>query len=56
MNASKSELDSEEELEGRHGKRKVLKEFIWEVKSFSSLEIISEIEEVSTGLESEVPT
>ena len=50
------ELDSEKELEEWDEKHKILKEFSWEVRSFSSLETISETEEVSTKLESEVLT
>ena len=56
MSESKTELYSEEELEERNENHKVLKEFSWKVKSFLSLEIISETEEVSTELESEVST
>ena len=48
------ELDSEEELGEWDENSKVLKEFSWKVKSFSSLEIIREIEAVSSELESEV--
>ena len=50
------DLNIKEEIEQWDAMCKLLKEFSWEVKSFSSLEIISEIEEVSSELESGVST